>query len=320
MADVMMPSMGFRNVLGALLIGSVAAVAGQQAPSFRGVADTVRVFVTVLDKNDRLVPGLERGVFEVRDNGKPQPLTVFDSAPRPLRLIVMLDVSGSMVGNLPLLRAACEQLFLRLGTDDRAKVGTFGIDVVISPTFTNNRSELVAALPVEIDQNAPTPLWKGVNEAMGAFGDTGEARRVILVLSDGKDAPALAFSKIVTQPDIVERARREDVMIYGVGMRSRHPMGAVMPGIGNLGAMMTADLPDPGLSLTATESGGGYFELLPRNDLGVVFTRVLEELHTQYLLGFTPPARDGKVHKVEVKVTTKDLKPRARKSYQAPKD
>jgi len=306
-------------VLGAVLSGFLAIVAGQQEPSFRGTADTVRVFATVLDKDDRLVPDLERSVFEVRDNGKPQPLTVFDNTPRPVRLIVMLDVSGSMLGNLPLLRAACQQLFLRLGADDRAKVGTFGMDVVISPNFTNNRTELMAALPLEIDENAPTPLWRGVDEAMGAFGETGEERRVVLVLSDGKDSPPMKFGRYVTQLDIVDRARREDIMIYGVGMRSRRPMGAVMPGIGNLGAMMTADLPDPGLSLTATESGGGYLELLPRNDLGAAFARVIDELHSQYLLGYTPPARDGKVHKVEVKVTTKDLKARARKTYQAPK-
>ena len=66
--------------------------------------------------------------------------------------------------------------------------------------------------------------------------------------------------------------------------------------------MMAADLPDPGLGTAALDSGGGYFEIRPRDDLGAAFARVIDELHSQYLLGFSPPARDGKEHKIEVKV------------------
>src|SRR5262245_8743531 len=94
---------------------------GQQQPGYRSTVDTVPVFVTVLDKDERLVTTLTRDEFQVVDNGKPQALTVFDNSPRPVRLIVMLDVSGSMFGNLPILRAACRQLFLQLGAEDRAR-------------------------------------------------------------------------------------------------------------------------------------------------------------------------------------------------------
>src|SRR6187397_579310 len=94
-----------------------------QSPVFRGRADVVRVFVTVTDRDGRLVTTLTQDNFEVRDDGKPQPITQFDNTPRPIRLIVMLDVSGSMEGNLPLLRAAGGQLFTRLRADDVARVG-----------------------------------------------------------------------------------------------------------------------------------------------------------------------------------------------------
>ena len=70
--------------------------------------------------------------------GKPQPITLFDNTPAAHPLIVMLDVSGSMEGNLPLLRAAAEQLFARLLRTTSARVGTFGHDVTISPTFTRD--------------------------------------------------------------------------------------------------------------------------------------------------------------------------------------
>ena len=120
------------GALAASALGVLGAVERQQ-PTFKGTGEAVRVFVTVTDRDGRLVPALTRDDFEVRDEGKPQPITLFDNTPQPIRLIVMLDVSGSMEGNLPLLRAAAEQLFARLRPDDVARVGSFGHEVTISP-------------------------------------------------------------------------------------------------------------------------------------------------------------------------------------------
>ena len=122
---------------GLVAIGLAVAAAAAQQPSFRSRSDVVRVFVTVTDRDGRLVTTLGQGDFEIRDEGKPQPIIAFDNTPQPIRLIVMLDVSGSMEGNLPLLRAASAELFARLRPDDYARVGSFGRDVTISEGFTN---------------------------------------------------------------------------------------------------------------------------------------------------------------------------------------
>ena len=126
----------------------------------------MRVFVTVMDRDGRLVTNLAQDDFEVRDDGKAQPITAFDNTPLPIRLIVMLDVSGSMVGNLPLLHAASDQLFARLRPDDAARVGTFGHQVEISPAFTKNARRLSESLPSAIAPDAPTPLWRALDEAL----------------------------------------------------------------------------------------------------------------------------------------------------------
>lgn len=306
----------------AIAAGAASALtAASQQTVFRGASDLVRVFVTVLDKNDRLVTTLTQDEFEVRDKGKAQPIALFDNTPQPIQLVLMLDVSGSMQGNLSLLRAASAHLFQQLGPKDVARVGTFGREVTISPEFTNDWRALVEALPTEIPENAPTPLWRGLDEAMSTFDDESERRRVVLVLSDGKDTGRADFSReFVSQSDVADRARAENVMIYAVGLRSRSPMRP-QPGIGAAGlqAALIADMPDAGLARVAIDSGGGYFELMPREDLGAAFARVADELHNQYLIGFAPPARDGKAHDIEVRVAVKDAKPRARKSYIAPK-
>src|SRR5688500_1869158 len=141
----------------------------QQQPVFRAGADTVRVFVTVTDRDGRLITDLTQDKFEVRDEGKPQPITIFDNSPKPIQMVVLLDVSGSMEGNLGLLRAGARQLFARLGPEDVAKVGTFGKEITISPEFTRDAKALEAALPVEIESGAPTPLWRAVDQAMASF-------------------------------------------------------------------------------------------------------------------------------------------------------
>jgi len=64
-------------------------------------------------------------------------------------------------------------------------------------------------------------------------------------------------------------------------------------------------------------TGGGYFELKRTADLGETFTRVAEELHSQYVLGFSPETFDGKVHKLDVRVKKTGMVARARKTYVA---
>jgi hypothetical protein len=86
-----------------------------------------------------------------------------------------------------------------------------------------------------------------------------------------------------------------------------------------LQSTLAADMPDPGLARVAQESGGGYFELRASQDLAATFARVADELHRQYLIAFDVPERDGKVHDLDVRVSTQGLTPRARKDYVAPR-
>jgi Ca-activated chloride channel family protein len=301
----------------ALCAGAASLFAAQDALRFRSTADNVPLFVTVTGKSGRLVTDLTQDAFEVRDQGKPRPIVLFDNSPQPVRLIVLIDVSGSMTGNLSLLRAACQELIAHLGARDLARIGTFGRDVEISPAFTRDPRALMAALPVDINPNAPTPLWRAIDQAIGAF-DTSEGRRVVLVLSDGKDTgPGVFTRKIVDAVSVSDRAEREDVMIYGVALSSRPPVNSIAPRPQDLGAMLAANMPDPGLARLAEDTGGGYAEIRPRQDLSAEFGRIVDELHQQYLLGFVPADRDGKTHKVEVKVRG-GLELRARQTYRAP--
>jgi len=306
----------------AVSVGAVTGLAGQeQQPTFRAGSDMVRVYATVTDGDGRIVTRLKQENFEVRDDGKPQPITLFDNSPSPLRLVVMLDVSGSMEGNLPLLRVAAQQLFARLLRGDRARLGTFGKTITIGPAFTNDRTELLSTLPEQIERDAPTPLWRAIYNSMDAFEDTGPERPVVLVLSDGHDSGPMLMKLYMSQGEVIDRARRDSVMVYAVGMRGRSgtPVQPTFGGVAGMQSTLDANLPDPGLAKVAEESGGGYMEVRYGQDLARAFAAVADELHSQYLIGYTPPSRDGKTHRIEVRVNEKGMKPRARRNYVAPK-
>ena len=105
----------------------------------------------------------------------------------------------------------------------------------------------------------------------------------------------------------MSRARAEDVMVYAIGLQTRHLEDGEM----------VHSTPDPGLRKLAAETGGGYFELTESEDLSSTFTRVGRELHGQYLLAFAPAAHDGRVHSVSVRIHRADVSVRSRRSYVA---
>jgi len=107
--------------------------------------------------------------------------------------------------------------------------------------------------------------------------------------------------------DVLDRARDEEAMIYAIGLESEYFNGQ----------RMVRTRPDRGLRRLAEETGGGYFELKKTDELAPTFTRVAQELHSQYTLGFTPATLDGKEHKLQVRMRQPGMTARARRTYVA---
>jgi len=280
---------------------SVLVLAAQQ-PTFRAGTQIVSVFATVTDAQKRLVPDLQQTDFEVFDNEKPQPLVFFQNETQPITIVIMLDTSGSMTLSLDLLRAAAEQFVLRLLPADKAKVGAFNDKIQIKGLqFINDRDQLITDIK-DLDYGNGTRLW----DALAASEDElkgVEGRRVILVFTDGDDTE----SHNASLGKVIDRARADEVMIYAIGLESVYFNGQ----------RTVRSKPDGGLRKIADETGGGYFELTKTAELAPTFTRVAQELHSQYVLGFTPTLLDGKVHKLAVRVKQPGMAARARKSYLA---
>lgn len=308
-----------------LLAAAIAALLtaplpAQQQQPFRSGAKTVAVYATVTDRDGRLVPDLVREDFEIRDNGKPQPITVFSNDIQPITVVMMLDRSGSMRQNFRLVEAAAEQFVRKLIPGDKARIGSFADRVQIDPEgFTGDHEELIGILRSNLQDSGPTPLWNAVDEAITALAEQ-EGRRVVLIFSDGVDAPMNLRLNNSSIMDVMRRAQRENVMVYAIGLQGtvlRPPSPG--RGLGGFGGSMTPQRPDPGLAVIADDTGGGYFELNRAEDLASTFARVADELHRQYALGFEPPKLDDKMHDLDVRVGKRGYKVRARKEYFAAK-
>jgi Ca-activated chloride channel homolog len=262
---------------------------------------TVALYATVTDSDKHLVPDLEEGDFEIYDNGKLQTINQFDNQPQPISVVVMLDTSGSMTGSLDLVYRAAEQFLLRLLPHDQGMVGAFNDKIELHPEgFTTDRDHLISLLK-ELDFGNPTRLYDAVDQSMAQLKPL-TGRKVVLVFTDGDDN-----SSKVGAGEVTDRGRLEDVMVYSVGLENEFFDGA----------RRVRTSPDRGLRRLSDETGGGFFLLKKTDELTSTFTRVAQELHSQYLLGFSPQTLDGKVHKLEVKVKKPGMTARARKSYVA---
>ncbi len=334
-----------RTVVVLVVLSSTALVraGGQQGATFSAVNRTVAVYATVTDAGGRLLPDLERAAFAIDDNGKQQELTLFVNEIQPITAVVLLDRSGSMRANFDLVAEAAGQFVNAMMPADQARIGSFATRIQLDPRdFTSDHEELHKILNTELQPEGPTPLWNAVNVGITALLHQ-QGRRVILIFTDGVDAPGNFRNNNQSLKDVLKRAEEENVMVYAIGLAGDNSSaagglhggwggpgggGRVPGGRGGWGGprggvfgggrpFVVDNKPDEGLAHIAAATGGGYFELTSTNNLAATFRRVADELHHQYALGFTPQLLDGKMHTLAVHVAQSGATVRARKSYLA---
>jgi len=295
--------MKFPAAVAALGLTTSLVVLAQQQPTFKSGTQVVSLFVTVVDAQGRLVPGLVQDDFEVFDNDKSQPIIYFDNSIRPITVVTMLDTSASMTGSIALLKRAAEAFLIRLLPEDKGRIGAFNDKIQMNHRFTSDRDELVTHLS-DLDYGNSTRLWDAAIAGLDELKPV-DGRRVLLVFTDGDDTDSKA-----SLGTVIERARADETMVYAIGLESNFFNGQ----------RMQRTKPDRGLKRLAEETGGGFFELEKTSDLAPTFTRVATELHSQYVIGFAPTQLDNRVHKLAVKMKQSGLSARARRSYVAAPD
>ena len=232
-------------------------LAGQdqpKQPAFRSGASTVAVYTTVTDSTGRLVPNLTKDDFEIYDNGKLQPITLFQTETQPLSIVVMLDRSGSMKDNFRLVALGDGRVRQAAAAGRQGPHRQLRDKIVVEPRRVHERSQDADRHPAQ-PSSSPTARRRSGTPRTSRSG----AR------APGRPQGRAALHRRHGQPDELQDEQpqrdgrhrpgvtKEDVMIYTIGLESRMPYGRRQAPLGGGGSAAGSrerhgmtQRPDPG--------------------------------------------------------------------------
>lgn len=283
------------------LLMVVALCTSVSAQTFKTTVDQVAVAITIHSEANQSFTDLRPEDFRVFDDGRPVPIMAFGKVRQSVHIILLLDTSRSMSEALSGIRSVASAVITQLAPGDSIRIGTFSSFLRLSPPMSADDSELAARLALVPGANM-TNLYDALVEGCSTF--TSEMdRRAIFLVSDGTDTGSSASARIVMQ-----KAAEANVAIYAVGLSSRYMergKSIVRP-------------PDSILREIAEDTGGQYVYAGTNREFSELFKGMIEELHQQYMLGFTSAQADGRVHSLVVTTRRPNTRIRARKQYLAP--
>jgi VWFA-related protein len=306
-----------------LLAAAIALPALPQEPEVQGPiikanVNLVNLFVTVRDKNKRIVTDLKQDDFKIAEDSQDQKIAFFSKeVTQPITLGLLMDTSGSEQYMLGAIQDGASSFLNRvMRQGDEAMIMSFDLDVDLLSDFTDNRSELNRAIrKAQINTgggggggtpgtlpsgNKGTNFYDALYLACNEKLSTEAGRKAVVVLTDAEDNG----SKVRVE-EAIEAAQRTDTVVHILLVYDPH-----------YGANQSV------AKKITDETGGRMIVVNNEKHLQEAFDQISEELRSQYTIGYYPTnaARDGKFRKIKVDVTGKDLKVLARKGYYAPKN
>jgi Ca-activated chloride channel family protein len=288
----------------------------------------VNVYAIARNAKGDYVTDLAAADFKVFENEHPQMIDRFSAERRPLRIAVVLDSSLSMEGDkLKSAVAAAVEFLNVLESGDEGLVVTFSDDVRVACDLTSNRSNLEAAIR-KVEARGGTSLYDAIFRASERLAEF-EGRRVLVVLSDGRDEAAngLEPGSLRTLEEAQDRALRNEVMVFAIGLgRSlardakalRANPTARADEMDFFGRKPLVTILD---SLAQTTGGAAVFSP-GAGQLRRSFELVASDLRHQYALSYrsNDKRHDGAWRAIRVVVSRPSVLVTNRKGYYAPSD
>jgi Ca-activated chloride channel family protein len=268
--------------------------------------DLVLVPVTITDPMNRLVTGLDKDNFSLYEGKEEQEIRHFSSEDAPVSLGVIFDMSGSMGSKIDRAREAVGEFFKTANPQDEFFMITFADQPEQISDFTQSVEDIQNKLIFTVPKGR-TALLDAIYLGLSKMRQAKYSKKALLIISDGGDNHSR-----YTEGEIKSLVREADVLIYAIGIYDHYfPTEEE-----RLGPTLLTDITEV--------TGGRAFTIDNPNDLADVATKIGIELRNQYVLGYRPknPARDGKWHKIKVKLTPPKglppLKVYAKTGYYAP--
>lgn len=265
-----------RTLVPALLLALVAS-AQQEAPqpTFRVDVRLVRMLATVKNPAGQLVGGLGKSDFRVFENNVEQEISLFErTTAQPLSVALLVDTSRSTERERRYELTSVKTFVNALlgsgaNPSDSLALFSFNTDVTRLTPFTHSARRTSDALGM-LRSEGGTALYDAVYLASQELQGR-EGRHVVVVVSDGGDTVSkVNFNKAL------EALHRADAVLYAI---------VVVPVRGEAGRNLRGE---NALITLSTWTGGRFFLPTPGADLDAAFSGILDDLRTQYLIGYYP--------------------------------
>jgi Ca-activated chloride channel family protein len=254
----------------------------------RADANLVLVSATALDSHNRVVRGLTQSEFRLFEDGVERKLVSFSEEELPVSVAILFDASGSMNGKLSQTRTALAALLKDSNPEDEFSLITFAGRAEVTVPWTHAEGDILnGAMPAQA--KGSTALLDAVGMGVQQLRSSHNSRHVIVIISDGGDNHSR-----FTRGQLVAELEEANVQLYAVDVAPRSDPFADIDHAQIIGADLLGDLCD--------HAGGRYFTPNGQKELDTVADQIGKEIRSQYVLGFTPVALDGKYHRVQLKV------------------
>jgi Ca-activated chloride channel family protein len=283
-----------------------AEASPQGVPTFSVGLDEVKLTVSVRDAQGHLVPDLDAQDFQVYEDGRPQNIQIFARATQAgaeenlsLDLGLLMDTSESMIDELRLSSEAAVRFLEAIPRAHNLVTVFFDQDIRVSRYDSEHQQGLIERL-AEMKGSGYTALYDAITVYLSRMEDT-PGRKVLVLFTDGEDTTSQT-----SLPEVLNLVRSSSVVIYPVGF-----FGSMGPGTSRQTSSRSV------LNNLANLSGGDLFTPTTSKDLPLIYAKILDELGSQYVLGYVPdrsPAQ-GKYRHLRVEVNRPGFKVRHRDGY-----
>src|SRR5467141_52831 len=250
---------------------------------FRKQVDEVVLHATVVDDKQRIVTSLDKGDFNVYENGSPQTITSFRHEDIPVAMGIVVDNSGSMREKRPKVNAAALNLVRASNSNDEVFIVNFNDEYYLDQDFTSNINKLKAGLE-KIETRGGTALYDAVVASADHLKKEGKLeKKVIFVVTDGEDNESAE-----TLEQAVRRLQGENgPTVYAIGILEgeEHPKHAKRA-----------------LQIISERTGGLAFFPKTLDEVDAISRSVAHDIRTQYTIGYKPttPKNQGGYRQVKV--------------------